>query len=173
MLDVEIAHAPALYHSRLCRNAHPACNAGDGDLRPRGAETLGLVWGQGYTGTIGFFTTTMGLPWLIAFLVIIGESIGSLSLLAGFLTRFVAASYVLIMLGAITMVHWPHGFFMNWFGQQQGEGFEYHLLVIGMSLALLVEGGGAWSLDHLIARRIAHREWTGTQAAHAFAHSKQ
>lgn len=118
-------------------------------------KLLGWFGGQGYSGTMGFFTTSMGLPWLIAFLVIIGESIGSLSLLAGFLTRFVAASYLLIMLGAITMVHWPNGFFMNWFGQQQGEGFEYHLLVIGMSLALLLEGGGAWSLDHLIARRIA------------------
>ncbi|MGC3973662.1 MAG: DoxX family protein [Nitrospira sp.] len=136
-------------------------------------KLLGWFGGQGYTGTIGFFTTSMGLPWLIAFLVIIGESVGSLSLLAGFLTRFVAASFLLIMLGAIAMVHWPHGFFMNWFGQQQGEGFEYHLLIIGMSLALLVEGGGAWSVDQLIARRMTHREWSGTQPLHAFAQSKQ
>ena len=35
---------------------------------------------------------------------------------------------------------------MNWLGQQAGEGFEYHLLVIGMSLALLVvgEASGRW-----------------------------
>ncbi len=135
-------------------------------------KLLGWFGGQGYTGTMGFFTTSMGLPWLIAFLVIIAESVGSLSLLAGFLTRFVTASYFLIMLGAIAMVHWPHGFFMNWFGQQQGEGFEYHVLVIGMSLALLVEGGGAWSLDHLIARRLAQREWGGTQPLQVFAQSK-
>ncbi len=136
-------------------------------------KLLGWFGGQGFTGTIGFFTTSMGLPWLIAFLVIIGESIGSLSLLAGFLTRFVAASYILIMLGAVAMVHWPNGFFMNWFGQQQGEGFEYHLLIMGMSLALLVEGGGAWSVDQLIARRMGQREWAGTQPSHAFAQSKQ
>ena len=136
-------------------------------------KLLGWFGGQGFTGTIGFFSTSMGLPWLIAFLVIIGESIRSLSLLAGFLTRFVAASYILIMLGAVAMVHWPNGFFMNWFGQQQGEGFEYHLLIIGMSVALLLEGGGAWSVDHLIARWMAQHGWAGTQPLHAFAQSKQ
>ncbi|HKT35107.1 MAG TPA: DoxX family protein [Nitrospira sp.] len=73
----------------------------------------------------------MGVPWLLAFLVIIGESFGSLALVAGLLTRFVAVSLGVIMLGAITMVHMPNGFFMNWFGQQKGEGYEYHLLVIG------------------------------------------
>lgn len=125
-------------------------------------KLLGWFGGQGFSGTIGFFTTQMGIPWMLAFLVIIGESIGSLSLLMGFLTRFVAASYILIMLGAIAMVHWPNGFFMNWFGQQQGEGFEYHLLVIGMSLALLIEGGGRWSVDQLIAKRIARPGWAGT-----------
>ena len=135
-------------------------------------KLLGWFGGQGFTGTIGFFTTSMGLPWIIAFLVIIGESIGSLSLLTGFLTRFVSASYLLIMLGAIALVHWPHGFFMNWFGQQQGEGFEYHLLVIGMSLSLRVESGGASSLDHLIAKWTALRERPGTPSLQPLAQGK-
>lgn len=91
---------------------------------------------------MGFFTQKMGLPWLVAFLVIIGESLGSLGLILGFLTRFTAASFIVIMIGAIATVHWPQGFFMNWFGQQQGEGFEYHLLVMAMSAALIVIGGG-------------------------------
>jgi len=104
---------------------------------------------------MGFFTQQMGLPWIIAFLIIIGESFGSLALLAGFLTRFTAASLAVIMLGAITMVHLPHGFFMNWFGQQQGEGYEYHLLVIGIAAALLIIGGGRWSVDRVVAERIA------------------
>lgn len=115
-------------------------------------KLLGWFGGNGFDGTMGFFTQKMGLPWLVAFLVIIGEFLGSLGLMAGLLTRFTAVSFVVIMLGAIS-VHVPHGFFMNWFGQQAGEGFEYHLLVIGMSLALLVAGGGKWSLDGLIARR--------------------
>jgi putative oxidoreductase len=35
--------------------------------------------------------------------------------------------------------------------QQKGEGFEYHLLVIGIALALLMRGGGKWSLDRALA----------------------
>jgi putative oxidoreductase len=122
---------------------------------PHGAQKLlGWYGGFGFDGTMGFFTQTMGMPWLVAFLVIIGESFGSVALLAGFLTRFTAASFSVIMLGAITMVHLPHGFFMNWSGKQQGEGYEYHLLVIGIAIALLVTGAGRWSADRMIAERI-------------------
>lgn len=120
-------------------------------------KLLGWFGGYGFEGTMGFFTQKMGLPWLVAFLVIVGESIGSLGLIAGFLTRFTAASFIVIMLGAIATVHLPQGFFMNWFGQQAGEGFEYHLLVIAMSLVLAIIGGGKWSLDGLIARRLGER----------------
>lgn len=121
---------------------------------PHGAQKLlGWFGGLGFDGTMGFFTQKMGLPWLITLLIIIGESFGSLALLAGLLTRFTAASLAVIMLGAITLVHLPHGFFMNWFGQQKGEGFEYHLLVIGIAAALLVTGGGKWSIDRELADR--------------------
>ena len=131
---------------------------------PHGAQKLlGWFGGHGFDGTMGFFTQQMGMPWLIVFLVIMGESFGSVALALGFLTRFSAASLAVIMLGAISMVHWPHGFFMNWFGQQGGEGFEYHLLVIGMAVALVVNGAGAWSLDRLIAQRITRREPVGGQ----------
>lgn len=123
---------------------------------PHGAQKLlGWFGGFGFDGTMGFFTQKMGLPWIIAFLIIIGESFGSLGLLAGFLTRFASASLAVIMLGAITMVHLPHGFFMNWGGQQQGEGYEYHLLVIGIAAALLITGGGRWSVDRVVAETIA------------------
>jgi putative oxidoreductase len=122
---------------------------------PHGAQKLlGWFGGFGFSGTMGFFTETLHLPWLVALLVIIGESFGSVALMLGLLTRFTAASYIVIMLGAITMTHLPHGFFMNWFGKQQGEGFEYHLLVIGISLALLATGAGKWSADRLIAEQI-------------------
>ena len=123
---------------------------------PHGAQKLlGWFGGLGFDGTIGLFTEKMGVPWLIAFLVLIGESFGSLALMAGFLTRFVAASLAVIMLGAITMVHLPNGFFMNWFGQQKGEGYEYHLLIIGLAAALLVTGAGRWSVDRIATERIA------------------
>lgn len=126
---------------------------------PHGAQKLlGWYGGHGFEGTMGFFTQQMGLPWAIAFLVIMGESIGALALAAGFMTRFTAASVGVIMLGAIAMVHWPHGFFMNWFGQQTGEGFEYHLLVIGISLSLMATGAGKWSVDQRIGRWLETRE---------------
>ena len=122
---------------------------------PHGAQKLlGWFGGFGFAGTMGFFTDKMHLPAVIAFLVIIGESLGSLGLILGFLTRITAASYVLIMLGAIALVHWPNGFFMNWAGKQAGEGFEYHLLVIGMSLALLLAGAGKWSVDGAISKKL-------------------
>ncbi len=123
-----------------------------------GAQKLfGWFGGYGFNGTIGSFTGTMGLPWIVAFLVIIVESIGSVALIAGLLTRFMAASYIIIMLSAIVTVHWSQGFFMNWFDQQQGEGFEYRFLVIGMSLALLLAGGGKSALDNLIANWLERR----------------
>jgi putative oxidoreductase len=123
---------------------------------PHGAQKLlGWFGGFGFDGTMGFFTQKRGRPWIVAFLVIIGESFGSLALVAGLLTRFTAASFIVIMLGAIVTTHWPVGFFMNWFGQQPGEGYEYHLLVIGISAAILASGAGKWSLDRLIAARLS------------------
>jgi putative oxidoreductase len=122
---------------------------------PHGAQKfLGWYGGFGFAGTLGFFTEQMHLPWLVALLVIIGESFGSLGLLIGLLTRFTAASMALIMVGAIGLVHWPNGFFMNWSGKQAGEGFEYHLLVIAICAALVITGAGKWSVDSVIAKKL-------------------
>ena len=124
---------------------------------PHGAQKLlGWYGGFGFSGTMGFFTEKMSLPWIVAFLVILGESIGSLMLIAGFLTRFAALSVATIMVGAIALVHWPNGLFMNWFGKQAGEGFEYHLLVIAIAAALVLAGGGKWSADRLLADKVGH-----------------
>ena len=56
------------------------------------------------------------------------------------------------MLVAIFKVHRPPGFFMNWSGEQKGEGFEFHLLALGLAVAVIVGGAGAWSLGALLAR---------------------
>ena len=120
-------------------------------MLPHGAQKLfGWFGGFGFTNTMTYFTQTAGLPWIIAFLIIMGESLGSLGLIVGFFTRLSALGLICIMVGAITTVHIPNGFFMNWFGKQAGEGFEYHLLVIGMSIPLLISGGGKYSVDGLI-----------------------
>jgi len=120
---------------------------------PHGAQKLlGWFGGHGFEGTLGFFTQTVGVPMVIAFLIIMGEFFGSLGLMAGFLTRFSAVGVLCIMLGAVSMVHWPNGFFMNWSGKAPGEGFEYHLLAIGMAVALIISGGGKFSLDRWVSQ---------------------
>ena len=118
---------------------------------PHGVQKLlGWFGGFGFTNTMTYFTQTAGLPWVVAFLIIMGESFGSVGLILGFFTRLSAFGLICIMLGAIITVHIPNGFFMNWFGKQAGEGFEYHLLVIGISIPLLISGGGKYSVDGLI-----------------------
>jgi len=121
---------------------------------PHGAQKLlGWFGGYGFEGTMGFLTGSAGLPWIVALLVIVAESFGSLALVTGFLGRAAAFGVGAVMTGAILTVHLPNGFFMNWSGQQAGEGFEFHLLVLGMVAALLVKGSGALSIDRWIARR--------------------
>lgn len=114
---------------------------------PHGAQKLlGWFGGGGFSATMQGMTG-MGLPSVIVFLVIVAEFFGSLGLITGFLTRFSAFGIAIVMLGAVATVHAKVGFFMNWMGQQQGEGFEYHLLVLGIALALMIRGGGAYSVD--------------------------
>lgn len=127
-------------------------------LLPHGFQKLlGWFGGFGWGPTIGFFSQSLHVPVFLTMLVILGESLGSVAMLMGFMTRFVATGYILIMLGAIDLVHWNNGFFMNWFGKQHGEGFEYHLLVIAMAASLLVGGGGKWSVDGAIAQNMDRR----------------
>jgi putative oxidoreductase len=121
---------------------------------PHGAQKVfGWFGGGGFSGTMEAFTVKMGIPAFLAFLAILAESAGSLGLITGFLTRIAAFGIFCNMVVAIFMVHLPNGFFMNWFGKQQGEGFEYHLLVIAITIALMIRGGGRWSIDGLLAKR--------------------
>jgi putative oxidoreductase len=117
---------------------------------PHGAQKLlGLFGGNGFSATMEFFTKS-GMPAVLAFIIIIGESLGSLALLVGFFGRFMAFGIAMIMLGAIFMVHFTNGFFMNWFGNQKGEGFEYHLLALGLAFLIMIKGSGKFSLDLII-----------------------
>lgn len=119
---------------------------------PHGAQKmLGWFGGPGFSGTMQMFTQNMKVPMVFAFLAICAEFLGSLGLIAGLCTRIAAFGILANMVVAIFMVHLPNGFFMNWTGTQAGEGFEYHLLVLGMALALIVGGGGKASLDRKIA----------------------
>jgi putative oxidoreductase len=119
---------------------------------PHGAQkVLGWFGGYGFRATMAYFTKA-GFPPALAFLAVMAEFLGPLGLAIGLLTRVAAFSIAVVMLVAILTVHRQHGFFMNWFGAQEGEGVEYHLLALGLALALIVNGAGAWSIDALIAR---------------------
>lgn len=92
----------------------------------------------------------------LGYLVAIGEFFGGLGLVVGFLSRFSAASLIVIMLGAIGMVHSKVGFFMNWTGNQPGEGFEYHLLAIAILLVILIVGPGRFAISRSLP---LHKRW--------------
>jgi putative oxidoreductase len=119
---------------------------------PHGAQkVLGWFGGHGLSGTLGYFKS-QGVPAPLALLAISAEFLGPFGLILGLLTRVAAFGIACVMLVAIVTVHRKVGFFMNWFGTQKGEGFEYHLLALGIAIALIVGGAGIWSLDAMIAR---------------------
>ena len=120
---------------------------------PHGAQkVLGWWGGHGLSGTLETFTTKMGIPLPLALAAIGAEFLGALGLVVGLGTRVAAFGIGVTMTVAATM-HAGNGFFMNWFGQREGEGFEYHLLAIGMAAALVIRGAGALSLDRLLASK--------------------
>ena len=119
---------------------------------PHGMQKLfGWFGGYGFLASFHYFTDKMHIPAFLAFLVIVAESLGSLGLITGFLTRVAAFGITCDMIGAVSLVHWRNGFFMNWLGQKGGEGFEYHILAIAIGLALIISGAGNWSIDRAIA----------------------
>ena len=125
---------------------------------PHGAQKLlGWFGGHGFSGTMGFFTGTLGIPAVLAFLVIVAEFFGALGLITGFLTRVGALGIGAVMAVATTM-HASNGFFMNWSGNQAGEGFEYHLLALALSAAVLIRGAGRWSVDGLLSNSFFRKE---------------
>jgi len=121
-------------------------------MLPHGMQkAIGMFGGGGFSATMQGMSQGMGIPSVAVLLIIASEFLGSIGLILGVATRFCAFGTFSIMTGAIFMVHLPNGFFMNWFGKQAGEGFEYHLLAIGMAVALMIAGGGKWSVDRFLA----------------------
>jgi putative oxidoreductase len=100
-------------------------------------KTFGAFGGQGLAATVA------GLG-PIGYLVAIGEFFGGVGLIVGFLCRFSAASNIVIMLGAIAMVHGKNGFFQN------AGGFEYNLALIGLLLPTLIAGPGQFSIGRFL-----------------------
>jgi len=120
---------------------------------PHGAQKLlGWFGGYGLAGTLHHFTANMGIPFIFALAAILAESLGALALIGGLFSRLAALGVGVTMTVAALMGHVHNGFFMNWFGNQPGEGFEYHILAVAIALAIVIKGGGKWSLDRLLAK---------------------
>lgn len=115
-------------------------------------KVLGWFGGPGVEKTLHMFSTSMGFPPPLTLLVMATEFLGSIALIAGFFTR-VSALAIAVNLGTCAyMNHLKNGFFMNWSGQQKGEGFEFHILVIGIALSLMISGGGVFSFDRALTK---------------------
>jgi putative oxidoreductase len=121
-------------------------------MLPHGLQkAMGWFGGYGYTGTMGWFAS-IGIPAFFGFLAIFAETAGSIALITGFTTRIAAFGIGTTLLVATTM-HKANGFFMNWSGQQKGEGFEYHILAIAIAVVLMIGGAGKWSIDRAITKK--------------------
>jgi putative oxidoreductase len=134
-------------------------------------KLLGWFGGYGFTGTMGYFTESAGLPWIVGFAVIVIEFFGALALIAGIATRLWSLAFVFLNIGIIITSHSQY-FFMNWFGSQPTEGYEYFLLVIGMAISLVVSGAGKLSVDQKLMDQALTSEttstaWVGSQRATA------
>ena len=125
-------------------------------MLPHGLQhAVGLLGGYGFSGTLGWMTNTLGFPAWLAAIAIATELVAPFALVAGLAGRVAAIGIIGIMAGAIT-THAANGFFMNWFGSLPAgsEGFEYHLLAIGLASVVVLKGSGAFSLDRwVLARR--------------------
>jgi putative oxidoreductase len=115
-----------------------------------GAQKLfGAFGGPGLAAMVKEPPDGMGL---LGYPVTIGEFFGGLGLIVGFLTRFSAASLIVIMIGAIGLVHGQHGFFLGHGPDSTlaNAGFEYNLALIGLLLPILIAGPGSFSVGRFL-----------------------
>lgn len=119
-----------------------------------GAQKLAGWFGDfGFEGSMNYFTQQRGLPWIVGFMVIMIEFFGALAIILGVATRLWAIG-ILVVMSAVIVTTFHDYFFMNWFGTQPEEGYEFFLLAIGMSASLVATGAGSLSVDQLIRRRL-------------------
>lgn len=125
-----------------------------------GAQKMLGWWGGPGFGNMMHGFESQGIPAVFAFLAIAAEFFGGIGLIVGFLSRIAAFGITVNMIVAIRTVHLPYGFSMNWSGQQKGEGYEFHLLVLAITISIMLAGAGALSIDRLLYRRDKEdRKW--------------
>ncbi|MBV8389169.1 MAG: DoxX family protein [Mucilaginibacter sp.] len=113
---------------------------------PYGMQKLfGWFNGPGIKGTLEDLKSKK-IPLFIAWLIIIGQSLGSIALIFGVMGRIAAGGNFIIFTGAL-IVHAPDGWSLNWFNKKKGEGIEYFVLLLTLLLVIVIEGSGAFSVD--------------------------
>ena len=114
-------------------------------------KVFGWFGGPGLRGTIAYFKQSLGVPPPLSVLAALTELLGGVGMIVGLLARPAAVGLIIVMLVAIATVHWRNGFFINWSLEPgKAHGFEMNFALIGMALAVLVGGAGAWSIDRYL-----------------------
>ena len=85
-------------------------------------------------------------PVLMAWIVIVVHSLGGIMLVVGLWTRVAAAANAVIILGALVKLHLPQGFFLKVMKDGSVGGFEFVLLLLAATVALILTGGGALAI---------------------------
>lgn len=120
-------------------------------------KMLGWWGGPGFSNMMKGFESG-GIPPVFAFLAICAEFFGGIGMILGFLSRIAAFGITVNMIVAILTVNLPNGFSMNWSGQQKGEGYEFHLLVLATTVSVMIAGAGAFSIDRMLYKGEAYRQ---------------
>ena len=118
-------------------------------------KALGWFGGVGLQSTVRVFREQLRIPAPLALLSVAAEFLGGLGLIVGLLSRIAALGIAVVMIVALVAVHGKFGFFMNWYGEKQGHGIEYHILALALALAVIIKGGGAFSLDHVLYQQVS------------------
>ena len=108
-------------------------------------------WFSDFGGGVGIRQILLNMkskkiPSVIAWLVIIGQSFGSVALITGCFGRIAATGNFIIFTGAL-INHAPDGWTMNWKGNKKGEGIEYFVMLLSLLLVVIIRGSGPISID--------------------------
>ena len=120
-------------------------------------KAFGWFGGAGLQSTVRVFREHLKIPAPLALLSVAAEFLGGLGLIVGLLSRIAALGIAVVMIVALVAVHGKFGFFMNWYGEKQGHGIEYHILVLALALAVMIKGAGAFSLDQVLYQHISNQ----------------
>jgi putative oxidoreductase len=121
-----------------------------GTIFPYGMQKL-FGWFDNLGGGVGVKESLEQLrakkiPAVLGWMIIIGQSIGSIALIIGCMGRIAAGTNFIIFTGAL-LVHSSDGWTLNWLGKKKGEGVEYFVLLLSILLVIIIKGSGAMSID--------------------------